>query len=163
MRPLTPDDALHFYDLNLDPEVIRYTGDVAFDSVEKSRQFLQKYDQYEKFGTGRFAVISKDDNSFLGWCGLKYSPEIQEYDIGFRFFKKYWNQGYATETAAACLDFGFNSFDMNEIVGRAIKINVASVKVLEKLGLTFMKSADFHGMEGVIYSITRKKYKNFKS
>ena len=43
---------------------------------------------------------------FLGWCGLKYSPDPGEYDIGFRLFRDYWNRGYATEAATACPEIG---------------------------------------------------------
>ena len=43
---------------------------------------------YEKYDFGRWAVIDKENDAFLGWCGLKFTPELAEYDIGFRFFKK---------------------------------------------------------------------------
>lgn len=151
LRQLTPADAENFYLLNADPEVIRYTGNDAFATIEAAKQFLEGYDHYEKYGFGRWAVIRKEDNEFLGWCGLKYTPETDEYDIGFRFFKKYWNWGYATEAAKACLDYGLNNLKIKTIIGRAIKSNTASVKVLEKIGMTYWKPMDFHGDEGVVY------------
>lgn len=152
LRQLTPEDAEHCYLLNADPEVIRYTGDDAFTDVEAARNFLEGYDHYEKYGFGRWAVIRKEDGAFLGWCGLKYTPETDEYDIGFRFFKKYWNQGYATEAALACLDYGFEKLGLKTIIGRAMKANTASVKVLDKIGMVYWKPMDFHGGEGVVYS-----------
>jgi RimJ/RimL family protein N-acetyltransferase len=76
-----------------------------------------------------------------------------EVDIGFRFFKAVWNQGFATEAAQKCIELGFDSFGIKRIVGRAMVDNIASVKVLEKLGLTFLKEFDFDGKEGVIYEI----------
>lgn len=151
LRQLTPADAENFYLLNADPEVIRYTGDDAFATIEATKQFLEGYDHYEKYGFGRWAVIRKEDNEFLGWCGLKYTPQTDDYDIGFRFFKKYWNQGYATEAAKACLDYGLNNLRIKTIIGRAMKANTASVKVLEKIGMTYWKPMDFHGGEGVVY------------
>ena len=153
LRQLTPNDAENFYLLNADTEVIRYTGDGAFTDIEAAKQFLEGYDHYEKYGFGRWAVIRKEDNEFLGWCGLKYTPQTDDYDIGFRFFKKYWNQGYATEAAKACLDYGLNNLRIKTIIGRAMKANTASVKVLEKIGMTYWKPMDFHGDEGVIYRI----------
>lgn len=141
------------FELNNDPEVIKYTGDKAFGSLEDARIFLENYNQYTLHGFGRWAVIQKSNGKFIGWCGLKYSVTTDEVDIGFRFFKAVWNQGYATEAAKKCIQLGFDSFGIKRIVGRAMVHNIASVKVLEKLGLTFLKEFDFDGEKGVIYEI----------
>ncbi len=153
MRIFTSSDAAYFYDLNLDPEVIKYTGDKPFKNQQEARTFLINYDQYEKYGVGRLAVIDKASSRFIGWCGLKYSPEKDEYDIGFRFFREYWNKGYATETAKRCLEFGLNDLSLSRIVGRAMKANIASIKVLEKTGMIYKEDFDFEGNEGVIYEL----------
>lgn len=153
LRELTAADAENFYTLNADPEVIRYTGDGAFESVAAAKEFLENYSHYKEYGFGRWAVIRKEDGAFLGWCGLKYSPESDEHDIGFRFFREYWGQGYATEAAQACLDYGFGTLGLTTILGRAMKANAASVKVLEKIGMAYWKEMDFHGDAGVIYKI----------
>jgi len=79
--------------------------------------------------------------------------DLDEFDIGFRFFKKYWNKGYATESARACLDLGFEKFGMKTIIGRARKENTASIHVLEKLGLTFTHEYEEDGENWVSYSI----------
>ena len=151
LRELNPGDAESFYLLNLDPEVIKYTGDDPFINIEEAEKFLLNYDHYRKYGFGRWAVMRKTDNVFLGWCGLKYIEDIDEYDIGFRFFKKFWGQGYATESAKACLELGFKKFNLPVIIGRALKENRASIHVLQKIGLSFYKEADFEGKAGVIY------------
>ena len=70
LKPITLDHVEDLYKLNLDPEVVQYTGDVAFDSIESTRKFYASYDQYEKYGMGRFSTYLKD-NTFIGWCGLK--------------------------------------------------------------------------------------------
>lgn len=140
-------------ELNSDPEVLKFTGDKAFSSLDEARIFLENYDQYSLYGFGRWAVIQKSTGNFIGWCGLKYSAMTDEVDIGFRFFKAAWNQGFATEAAQKCIELGFDSFGIKRIVGRAMADNIASVKVLEKLGLTFLKEFDFDGEEGVIYEI----------
>ena len=86
---------------------------------------------------------NKENDEFLGWCGLKFTEKLNEYDIGFRFFKKYWNKGYATESAKSCINYGINKLKMTEILGRAMKDNIASIKVLEKIGLQYKKNFDF--------------------
>ena len=157
LREITEDDAESAYQLNLDEDVIKYTGDASFHDIDTARTFIKNYDHYLKYHFGRWAVIRKTDETFLGWCGLKYIPELDEIDIGFRFFKKFWNKGYATESAIACLELGFHKFNLQQIVGRARKENIASIKVLEKIGLHYWKDFDFDGEEGVVYKIDRRE------
>jgi RimJ/RimL family protein N-acetyltransferase len=156
MRKLTIEDAKDFYALNLDEEVLKYTGDQPFENLQFAVNFLANYNQYEKFGVGRLAVIDKTTLKFIGWCGLKYSPDKNEYDIGFRFQRNYWNKGYATETSKKCLAFGFSELGIKKVVGRAMKENIGSIKVLEKIGMTFKENFDFEGSEGVIYELIKK-------
>jgi [ribosomal protein S5]-alanine N-acetyltransferase len=155
LREITVADAEQAYLLNLDPEVIRYTGDEAFKSVEEAEKFLAAYDPYRKYGFGRWAVIDKNTNEFLGWCGLKFHEKENFYDIGFRFFKKHWGKGYATEAALACLDLGFKTFRMPEIIGRAAKENLASIRVLTKIGMQYYREDLCHGENAVIYGMKK--------
>ncbi|MBN2616178.1 MAG: GNAT family N-acetyltransferase [Bacteroidales bacterium] len=155
LREMNPEDAESFYLLNLDPEVVKYTGDKPFENAEEARQFLKNYDQYKKYGFGRWAVIRKEDGAFLGWCGLKYTPALGEVDVGFRLFRKYWNQGYATESARACVEWGLDQPEVDEIIGRAMKENTASIRVLEKIGMTFHGEFDFERHPGLLYKIER--------
>ena len=157
MRKLTTEDAKDFYALNLDEEVLKYTGDHPFENIQASIDFLTNYDQYEKYGVGRLAVIDKTTLKFLGWCGLKYSQDKNEYDIGFRFHRNYWNKGYATETSKKCLDFGFTELGIEKVIGRAMKENIGSIKVLEKIGMKYKENFDLEGREGVIYERTKNK------
>lgn len=156
LRELNSNDALSFYDLNNNPNVIKYTGNLPFESVEKARDFLLSYRDYDENGFGRWAVIEKATEKFLGWCGLKYSKET---DIGFRFFEEYWNKGFATESAKVCLDYGFNEFHLSKIVGRVMAENIASIKVLEKLGLVYDRECDFDGHKGLKYKIESTRLK----
>lgn len=158
MRPITIADAESAYLLNLDPEVIRYTGDVAFSSIDEAENFLSAYDQYKKYDVGRLAVIDKTSNEFLGWCGLKFDEEVNEYDIGFRFFRRYWNQGFATETAYANLQFGFEMGKIETIVGRVMKENIASIKVLEKIGLKLVSEKKFDAHDGLLFQLSKKDF-----
>ncbi|MNJ85681.1 anhydro-N-acetylmuramic acid kinase [compost metagenome] len=151
LREMTPEDAESAYLLNLDPEVIRYTGDDSFESIEEAKAFLEKYDHYQKYGFGRWGVILKATNEYLGWCGLKYTPELDEFDIGYRFMQKFWGFGYATEAAEACLHYGFEKLNIPVIVGRAMPENLASVRVLEKIGLTYLENRFTDETEEVIY------------
>ncbi|MFK8037877.1 MAG: GNAT family N-acetyltransferase [Crocinitomicaceae bacterium] len=158
LREMTPNDAENAYRLNLDWDNIKYTGDVPFESIQEAKAFLENYTSYKIDGFGRWAVIEKSSNEFLGWCGLKFTPELDEYDIGFRLFKKHWSKGIATESAKACIDYGFTKIGLTRIVGRAMTENVGSIRVLEKIGLVYKDNYSFEGESGVIYEIKKLKY-----
>ena len=101
--------------------MIKYTGNTAFKNIKAATKFLSEYKDYEENGYGRWAVIYKATNRFIGWCGLKHGEIDNETDIGFRFFKAEWNKGFATENAAACLRYGFETMHLKRIIGRAMK------------------------------------------
>jgi len=151
LRELNVADYKKFYNLNLDKDVLKYTGDKPFKNLEDSKKFLKNYKPYKKYGCGRWAVINKKNEAFLGWCGIKLTENLNEYDIGFRFFKKYWGKGFATESAKSCVEYGLNELKINAIVGRAMKENKASIRVLEKIGLEYNRDFDFDGNKGVLY------------
>lgn len=156
LREFDISDAESFYELNLNPNVIKYTGNSAFKDIDEAKAFLENYSDYQRNGFGRWAVINKSNQLFLGWCGLKYDEKLDETDIGFSFFEHFWNQGFATESAKACINYGFEILNLKTIVGRAMKENTASIKILEKIGLQYEKGFDFDGQEGVIYTIKNK-------
>ena len=151
MQEITIAHAPVMYELNLDPEVLKYTGDDPFPSLEATTAFIQSYDQYREYQVGRLAVHMKDTGTCIGWCGLKYDAENDEYDVGFRFFRAYWQQGYATETAKAAIAHGFDVLKLQRIVGRAMVDNHASIRVLQKIGMQLAHTFDFDGHPGVVY------------
>lgn len=139
LRTFTLDDAELVYNLNLDPDVIRYTGD-PIEDVEHARRVLEQtiLPQYVLYNHGRWAVHTKPGLEFIGWCGLKNRPERNEIDLGYRFNKTAWGKGYATEAAFACLKHGFEKLDIKRIIGRAMPQNFASLRVLEKCGMQYI-------------------------
>ena len=138
LRTFTMEDAQLIYDLNLDPEVIRYTLDPIKD-IDHAKQVLEQVilPQYALYNHGRWAVLVKPELEFIGWCGLKARPKRNEIDLGYRFIQKAWEKGYATEAAYACIKYGFEKLNLNRIVGRAMPGNTSSIRVLEKCGMTY--------------------------
>lgn len=151
LREFSPEiDTEPFYNLNSDWEVMKYTGDVAFNSQEEAKTFLENYSDYDRNGYGRWTVCLKENNEVVGWCGLK-KHDNGMVDLGYRFFKKNWGKGYATEASKACLEYGFNELQIEEIVGRTARENKGSIRVLEKVGMTFWKEDTCEGIEDSIY------------
>lgn len=140
LRRFTEADAPLILELNSDPEVLLYLHERSLRDVEDSRQVIRDIilPQYEK-NLGRWAVHTKENNEFVGWCGLKDRPEINETDLGYRFKKSAWGKGYATEAAEHTLVYGFKKINLREITGRAHIDNIGSLKVLEKIGMRYVK------------------------
>lgn len=135
LREMTPNDAGFAFQLNSDEEVIRYTGDKSFNTVDEVRQFLSNYKDYELHGIGRWGVELKATGELIGWTGLKYLVEEDVVDLGYRFFKKEWNKGYATEASAACISYGFEHLNIKRIIAYVMEANIGSIKVAEKLNM----------------------------
>ena len=158
IREFDVSDAKKMWELNKDEDVIRFTGDPPFDSIASAQDFLRNYSDYRSNGFGRWAVIEKSTGEFIGWCGLKLN-ELEVVDLGYRFFKKDWGKGYATESSRGCLAYGFGELGIEEIIGRAATENVPSWKVLEKLGMHFWKEDDCKGIHHArYYRLTRQEF-----
>lgn len=154
LRCFTIEDAGLIYDLNLDPDVIRYTHD-QINNLDHARQILEQtiLPQYVLYNHGRWAVHLKPQLEFIGWCGLKYFPQRDEIDLGYRFKKQYWGKGYATEAAYACIKYGFEKLNIRRIIGRALPENTASLHVLEKCRMTFLTEEIVDGHPAKTYVI----------
>ena len=156
LRQFTEADAPLIFQLNSDPEVIKYVHEPLLTSEEKARKIIVDIilPQY-KNNLGRWAIHLKSNNEFIGWCGLKYRREQDEIDLGYRLEKSAWGKGYATEAAKHTLDHGLNTLNLPVITGHSHIENIASIKVLEKIGMQFLR-------EEILDSCPVKTYISFK-
>ena len=140
LRRFSAEDAPLIFHLNSDPEVVKYVHERLLQTEEDAKDVIVNIilPQYER-NLGRWAMHTKSDNEFIGWCGLKYLPERNEIDLGYRIKKKSWGNGYATEAAIHTLAYGFNTLQLPLIVGKAHVENLASLKILEKIGMKFIR------------------------
>ena len=154
LRTFTEEDASLIYNLNLDPDVTRYTLDPMVD-IDQAKEVLEKVilPQYALYNHGRWAVHVKPGLEFIGWCGLKTRPEQKEIDLGYRFIKSAWGKGYATESAYSCLKYAFEKLDYERIVGRSLPGNLASIRVLEKCGMTYIGEEIVDGLLHKTYEV----------
>lgn len=158
LREFAAEDAPQLFALYNDPDVMRYTGEEPFPSVGAVREFIEAYPYYREHGFGRWAVLSRRSGEFLGFCGLRRDNPTPEVDLGFRFFRRYWGQGYATEAAATALAAGFGQFGLTEIIGRSMRENLASTSVLHKLGMSFREVTEDRGLLWLTYVIDRETF-----
>lgn len=140
LRELNIQDATEMFLLDSNPEVHRYLGNKPIKTIEESLKIIEFVQaQYKNYGIGRWAVIHKETNEFIGWSGIKYNPTTTNgvsnyYDLGYRFRQEFWGNGYALESAKACLKFGFDILQLPALYAAAHQSNIASNKILNKIG-----------------------------
>ena len=162
LRRFTINDYKEVYEFGSNKEVQKYTGDTMIPSLDHAKKLIKNvwYADYKKYGYGRWAVIYKPENKVIGFAGLKYLPEFNETDIGFRFLPEYWGKGIATEASKEIITYGFEKLNLDKIIGIAMPENIGSCKVLEKIGLTFYKIDEYDGDGGAYhwYKIDKSDY-----
>lgn len=162
MRDLLPTDDTGMFLLDSDPDVHLYVGRNPVQNIEQSREVIEIIRrQYETNGIGRWAVIEKETGTFIGWSGLKLITESinghnNYLDLGYRFIKQYWGNGYAKETAIASAAYAWNMLNAKKLCGIVHIHNIASRKVLESVGLRYIENFDFNGEPYEWYEMNRR-------
>ena len=166
LREIHSTDVDGFFELDSDPEVHRYLGSTPLQNkqqIVEAIQFIRQ--QYIDNGIGRWAVIDKKTNDFIGWAGLKLITELTNnhvnfYDLGYRLIRKYWGQGIATETANASLAYAFDTLNANEVYAMADCENAGSNKVLSKAGLALIETFVHREIKCNWYKIDSKEFES---
>ncbi len=168
LRELLPTDLDGMFELDSDPEVHKYLGNKIVTDKNKIVEVINFVrQQYIDYGIGRWAIIDKRTNNFIGWTGLKFVTELTNghqnyYDLGYRLIRKYWRQGIATETAIVSLDHAFNKLNVDEVYAAASIENEGSNKILKKVGLKFIETFYYDGTKCNWYKIDKNEYINRK-
>ena len=157
LREFVEDDAEALHFLKTDPQVMRYTGEpLLLGGVEAAREALAAYPDYREHGYGRWACVLKQTGAVIGFAGLKYLPEADAVDVGYRFRPEYWGRGLATESALGCLEHGFGPLALERIIATVLPGNAASIRVLDKLGMSFVdEELTPEGDRALLYEILR--------
>lgn len=153
LRKFLPKDASALFKLNSNPNVLQYTGDIPFKNSTAAEDFINNYTHYDTYNMGRWAVCEKRQGELVGWCGLKYHPEEDIIDLGYRFFEKHWNKGFATEASKGVIAYAFNKLRIQEVYVFADKRNVASIAVAKKVGLQFLEEKIHEGQLTQIFHL----------
>ncbi|EHQ41143.1 GNAT family N-acetyltransferase [Myroides odoratus] len=143
LRPYKQEDVAAFIRLNSDPEVMRYF--LEKKTPEESEVMMQKFNRnIEADGFGAFAVEEKATQQFIGFIGLNtftfemdFAPAVE---VLWRLLPEFWNKGYATEGAKACLDFAQKQLNLNRVYAFTTVSNKASEQVMIKSGMTYVKN-----------------------
>jgi RimJ/RimL family protein N-acetyltransferase len=150
LRQFTENDVDNLFELNSDPEVMRYlTGGRPTPRDEIRDQIipfhLAVYDRLDRLGT--WAAESTATGEFLGWFHFRPGPDadISNIDLGYRLLRPAWNKGYATEGSRALISMGFTELAVDRVFAHTMTLNAASRRVLEKCGLTLVGTIPYEG------------------
>jgi len=140
-----------------DPQVMRFIGP-CLTSLDDAAKYLEEpLADYRRHGFGRWAVVLKDSQLLIGFSGLKRLQELDGVDLGFGLMPEYWGRGLATEAGQAIMAYGFDTLELNRIMGLVDPPNARSIRVLEKLHFTFEKSIDFRGQPTLLYAAHKQR------
>lgn len=139
LRRLTLADAEFTLRLLNEPSFLANIGDRGVRTLADAEAYLENgpLTSYDRHGFGLYLVLLKDDGIPIGFSGLLRREYLEDADIGFAFLPEHWQKGYALESAAAVVEHGRASLGMTRFLGITNPQNNGSIRVLEKLGLTF--------------------------
>jgi len=155
-RQMGNNDVDHLMEIFADPVTMQYYPSTL--SRDDAMKWINwNINNYEKHGTGLWICELKEDEDFVGQCGI--IPQIvdgnQEMEVGYLLVRKYWGKGLATEAAKALIDFGFNNLGLERLIATIYHKNTPSIRVAERIGMKFEKRTFVGKSDDVIYTIQK--------
>ena len=155
LRTVTPHDVENLQMIFSDPEAMRFmpgTRNLA-DTIEWIRLVLKSYWEH---GFGPWAVLLKDSDEFIGYCGLYFQKNVagrDEVEILYGFVRQHWNHGYATEAAQGTYRYATQVLRLKRLISLIDPKNTGSIRVAEKVGLKREKQVERWSRQMWIFSI----------
>lgn len=157
LRHLTLDDLDALFYIYSNPEVSRYISKGARTKDQTLAALVYMIEHWEH-GFGMWAVIHKESSKMIGRCGLCFLDNTPEVELGYALDKPYWNMGLATEASFASLKYGFEEVGLQRIVAIARPENIASQRVMQKVGMKYEKDAHYYSSDVVYYAIAKEAF-----
>ena len=166
LRPLTVEDAADVQRLAGDPDIAATTILIPHPYPDgAAEQWIATHARmFALSGALTLGITRRDDGALVGAISLSVDRKHQRGELGYWIGKPYWNRGYCTEAARAVLDYGFNTLELNRIHAEHFSQNLASGRVLEKIGMRREGVSRQHIMrwgrfvDAVLYGILRSEY-----
>lgn len=165
MRPFNRGDVQAFSKICENPEVMRYIGNGKPLDIDTVRSNITNWIAlYEQRGYGLFALILKENNQLIGFCGLIHQMVDEEnfIELGYRLDQAFWGKGMATEAALAIKNYALNQLKIPTLISIIHHENVASKNVALKIGMKLMKKTTFKDVVVDVYSLTTNRQKKHK-
>lgn len=159
LRKLTLRDLMWFHELGMDPEVMRYIRPVNFDIGHSQKELERLINFTGKYrAKGYWLACERESRQPLGILTLRYMEGSSETELGYRWSRASWGQGYATEAARALVSFGFKEQNIPKMVAVVHPKNLASQRVLEKCGFAYLRKEFHYNFKLNYYELSRKDF-----
>lgn len=151
LRPFTLDDASLLHQLHSDARVMQYIPCGVRTLAETHIDIQNDIKHQEKYGFSKWAVFSRESGDFVGRAGWAWI-ESGEVEVGFKFLPHYWDKGLATEVLQALLLWGKTHISF-PLIGFAYPENIASLRVMKKTGMVYVREDEYEGKKIIVYAI----------
>lgn len=158
LRKFEEADADAVFAMRSDPELMRYIREPSNDREESVKWIGLTSSLLDTEEIGIFAVVEKATGEFAGWCGTWKIPETGEIEVGYAIAKNSWGKGFATEAATATVEYAFSKLGLDRIVAVARPDNEASINVMKRLGMKYVRTGEFYARELVQYAIEKEEW-----
>jgi RimJ/RimL family protein N-acetyltransferase len=142
-----------------DPEVMRFIGGGQPLTREETHANLSSIiSAFRRRGFGRWAVVLKETGTLAGYCGLSHGDQEVGVELAYMLGRGEWGKGLATEAARACLRYGFERLGFDSIAALTRPENLKSRRVMERLGMRFLRAGHHYGYNCVCYTVSRDEW-----
>ena len=150
-------DALHA--LWTDPDVRRYLWDGKVISRERTAETVRSsLSDWSHLHYGQWTIRLPETSELIGFCGFRPAAWCGDPELLVGLSPSYWGQGFATEAASATLQFGFETLRVPRVVAATDAPNLASVRVMERLGMPFERCGLLGGLQTLFYAVTAEDF-----
>jgi RimJ/RimL family protein N-acetyltransferase len=142
LQPMSMDDGPFIFELYNSPNFIRFIGDRNIKSITDAENYITAkfLPQFERLGYGNFLIKLKSDDTKIGGVGVFEREGLEVHDIGFSFLPEFEGKGYGFEASKKLMETVVSEFGLKKISAITSKENIASQKLIEKLGLKYQST-----------------------
>ncbi len=159
LRPFVPEDLDALCRITADPEVMRYIGEGRpLTRAETESNLRNIIEAFNRRGYGRWAVDEKAGGALLGYCGLACPAESPGVELVYMLGRGAWGRGLASEASTAVLRYGFEELGLERVYAITMPGNLRSRRVLERLGMEYLRDDRYYGYACVCYALARDRW-----
>ena len=164
LTPIRHDHVDQMHTLSVDPEVRKYLFEDQIIPRSRVEDMIASSEQcFRERGIGFYALYLAIDNDpmngeFAGFCGLRLFETGEDMELLLGINPTVWGRGIGGEAARAVLHHGFGACALTQVIAAADTPNQRSVRVLQKLGMSFRERRQWHGLDTVFYDLTADEF-----
>ncbi len=153
MLPLTEADTAPLHSILTEPGVRRYLCDDVVIPTTQTQAYVKRSRELEAEGAGLWGVRLADEDDLLGIAGFWYFHEPARLELLYALSERFWGRGYATEAACRMIDYGRQQLGMTEVLASTDTPNVASIRVLQRLGFVLTERRTSNGLDTSFFTL----------